>query len=251
MSTGSPDYLRTLGESARIWTGGGRHEVHEAWWLALSGELNVNYNLACCQSSSPEVVTEHCLKPILDMGRPGIIMLAGPGLATAQALADAGWVSVGALPLMALTEAPAHRPEIPGVHPLALEELPAAREILTDIFELDRSSAAAVIPDSAIGRSDMALWGLSEGDRLISSVSIAVQNGLAVVWSMGTRPEYQGQGFGRRLLEVALGEHFDRGATGSLLHSSVAGEKLYRHLGYSVLDYLQLWSRPRWVLGFA
>jgi hypothetical protein len=38
---------------------------------------------------------------------------------------------------------------------------------------------------------------------------------------------------------------------GSLLHSSVAGERLYRQLGFSVVEYLQLWSRPRWVLGAA
>ena len=86
---------------------------------------------------------------------------------------------------------------------------------------------------------------------MVASVTIAVEDGLAVVWSMATRSECQGRGYGRRLLETVLRHQFDRGATGSLLHSSVAGERLYRSLGYAVVDYLQLWSRPRWVLGFA
>jgi ribosomal protein S18 acetylase RimI-like enzyme len=155
---------------------------------------------------------------------------------------------------MTLAAPPAKRREVHEVHevhPLTLENLPAAREILTDVFGLDGSTAAAVIPDSAIGRDDMSLWGLSEGGRLISSVSIVVEDGLAVVWSMGTLSECQGKGYGRRLLEGVLWEHFERGATGSLLHSSLAGQKLYRTLGYVVVDFLQLWSRPRWVLGFA
>jgi hypothetical protein len=48
-----------------------------------------------------------------------------------------------------------------------------------------------------------------------------------------------------------LNDQFDKGATGSLLHSSVAGEKLYGALGYSTVEYWQLWSRPRWVIGNA
>jgi len=42
-----------------------------------------------------------------------------------------------------------------------------------------------------------------------------------------------------------------RGAGGSLLLATRAGEPLYRSVGYSVVDYLQLWSRPRWVLARA
>jgi GNAT superfamily N-acetyltransferase len=248
MNTGSPDLLHTLGASARIWAGGGQHEVGDGWWLALSGELNVNYNLACCGSANSAVLSEHCLQPMLDLGQPGIIMLVGAGLATARTLVDAGWVTVGALPLMYLKEPPPKRPEIQGVHRLFPEDLPAAREIVAANFGLDRSSAAAVFPDSAAGRGDSGFWGLSEGGKLIASVTIALEDRLAVVWSMGTRPEYQKNGYGRRLLEGALWEYFDQGATGSLLHSSAAGEKLYRSLGYVVVDTLQLWSRPRWVL---
>ena len=243
--------MRILGASARIWAGGGQHEVGQDWWLALSGELNVNYNLACCRSANSAVLIEHCLQPVLDLGRPGIIMLAGAGLATAQTLVGAGWVTVGALPLMYLKEPPPKRPEIRGVHLLSTEDLPAAREIVAANFGLDPSSAATVFPDSAAGRGDSGFWGLSEGGKLIASVTIALEDGLAVVWSMGTRPGYHGKGYGRRLLEAALWEYFDRGATGSLLHSSAAGEKLYRSLGYLVVDTLQLWSRPRWVLGSA
>jgi ribosomal protein S18 acetylase RimI-like enzyme len=245
------DLRRTLGAAARLWSGSGRHQVDEDGWLALSGERNVNYNLACCLSASTDVLADRYLQPVLDLGRPGIIMLGGPGLATAQKLVDAGWVSVGALPLMILEASDGAPPAGVGPRPLSLGELPLARQLLADTYGLDDATAVAAVPDRATEDEDLAVWGLFDGDQLVCAVTIAVEDGLAVVWSMATRPECQGRGYGRRLLEPVLRHHFERGATGSLLHSSVAGERLYRSLGYAVVDYLQLWSRPRWVLGFA
>jgi GNAT superfamily N-acetyltransferase len=245
------DLLRTLGASASVWAAAGQHEVHQEWWLALSGGSNVDLNLACSRSASSAVLTEHCLQPVVDQGRPGIIMLAGPGLATAQTLVDAGWVNIGVMPLMLLTPLPGRRPESADVRALTLEEFPSVRGILVDTFGLDQSSAAVALPDSAALLSDVGVWGLSEGGRLVASVIIVVEDGLAVVWSMATRPESQGLGYGRHLLEVVLSEQLENGATGSLLNSSTAGERLYLSLGYAVVEHLQLWSRPRWVLGFA
>ena len=69
------------------------------WWVALSGEKSVTYNVACCQSADCR-----CAPRIAACSRcstwdsPATIMLAGPGLATAQTLADLGWVTVAALP---------------------------------------------------------------------------------------------------------------------------------------------------------
>jgi ribosomal protein S18 acetylase RimI-like enzyme len=135
------------------------------------------------------------------------------------------------------------------VHSLAVEDLASAREVLTHSFSLDEAGAITVIPDTAIQDDSTTVWGLSEGDQLLATVTIVREDGLAVVWSMATRSESQRRGYGRRLLETVLAREFHDGATGSLLNSSKAGERLYRELGFSAVDYLQLWSRPRWVLG--
>ena len=243
--------LRVLGDSTRLWAAAGQHEVHQEWWLALSGESNVSMNLACCQSANPNVLRDHCLQPMLDLGKPGIIMLGGPGLSTAQTLIDAGWVSVGAMPLMLMTAPPAGRLDVTDVRAISLEELVFARKIIADGFTLDPSSVEAVLPDSVADRTDIDVWGLYEAGQMVSSVTNVREDDIAVVWSMATRRESQGQGYGRRLLEMVLHEQFENGVTGSLLHSSRAGEPLYRNLGYSVVEYLQMWSRPRWILGSA
>lgn len=245
------DLARTFGGSTRLWASAGLHEVHQEWWLALSGDPDVNFNLAFSSSSDSAVLAQCCLQPILDHGKPGIIMLAGPGLATAQFLADAKWVNIGARPLMLLKPLPAGKPASTGIRALAADELDLARHVITETFGIDHGSAKTAIPDSVAERDDVTIWGLFEEDRLVASVAVVEEGGLAVIWSMATLPESQGHGYGRRLIEVALREQLEKGATGSLLHSSVAGQNLYRGLGYEVVEYLQMWSRPRWVLGLA
>jgi GNAT superfamily N-acetyltransferase len=256
MGQNGSDLGQTLGAAARLWASPDHHQVGPNWWVACSGQRSVTYNVACCQSSDNQVLIDCCLQPILEVGMPAIIMLAGPGLATAQKLAEAGWVGVGALPLMTLTEVAvpggADGPHGPD-HVRALDEgdLPAARDLLADTYGLDEASAAAAVPSRAVDDPEMGVWGLFDGDRLVSSFTSATENGMVVVWSMATRVECQGRGYGRQLLQAVLSNLFDQGATGSLLQSSAAGQKLYRALGYTVVEYWQLWSRPRWVMGRA
>jgi ribosomal protein S18 acetylase RimI-like enzyme len=248
------DLWRVLGSAARVFARPDLLQVEEEWWTAFSGQMNVNYNVACCHSARVDVLARHCLEPMLALKKPGIIMLAGTGLAAAQGLVDAGWITVAALPLMVLHHSgrgpePGPPPAAEAARPLSLDELPLAREVLTEAYGLDPASAAAAIPDTVLGRPDQSVWGLYADGELVSCVTTVDEDGLVVIWSMATRVDRQGNGYGRRLLDAVLAERFAAGASGSLLHSSAAGERLYRQLGFSVVGYLQLWSRPRWILG--
>jgi GNAT superfamily N-acetyltransferase len=242
------DWWRVLGESARIWAGTGRLEIGDQYWLAFSGQANVNYNLACCRSSLPEVLVDRCLIPTSELKKPAIIMLSGAGLATTRPLVDDGWVTVAALPLMMSCLPPGAGTPVDGAAPLAADQLSAARELLADTYGLDRATAAAAIPDRVLEDGDLSAWGLHVEDRLVSCVTSVVQDGTVVIWSMATADDSQRHGYGRQLLQSVLAHQYGQGASGSLLHSSAAGERLYRQLGYTVVEYLQLWSRPRWVL---
>jgi ribosomal protein S18 acetylase RimI-like enzyme len=87
-----------------------------------------------------------------------------------------------------------------------------------------------------------------DGNELVSCVTGVLQDGMVVIWSMATRADCQRRGHGRRMLEAMLSQQFGDGAIGALLQASHAGERLYRQLGFTVVEYMQLWSRPRWAL---
>jgi len=242
------ELVRIYGASTGFWSSSGRHEVHDEWWLALSGGRNANFNLACCQSASTASFRQNCLDPVMDLGQPSIIMLTGGGLTQVNTLEDLGWIPVGSLPLMLSSSHSWTYEDASDVREIRADEIEEARSILQAAFGLDETSALTALPTSILDERDVATWGLFDGRQLIACAIIVKQNGLSVVWSMATRPADQKRGFGRRLLRSVL---FDdrEGVDGSLLSASKAGEGLYRNLGYQEIDSLRLWSRPRWVLG--
>jgi hypothetical protein len=241
---------RVLGKAGRLWARPDLLDVQDDWWVAFSGQRNVNYNLACCHSSDRDTLVERCLEPTLALKQPAIIMLSGPGLANAQQLVDSGWVTVGSLPLMALSAIVPSGPPATGARPLTLEDLGAARELLGECYGLDDATAVAAIPDAVAEGKDVSAWGLFEGADMVSCITGVLQDGLVVLWSMATRTTRQRQGHGRRMLEAMLSQQLADGAVGALLHASEAGEGLYRQVGFTEVEYLQLWSRPRWALSF-
>ncbi|OBH04723.1 MULTISPECIES: GNAT family N-acetyltransferase [unclassified Mycobacterium] len=242
---------RDLGAGARLWSAPGHHAVEPEWWTAFSCAPRVDYNVACCLSSDNDVLVEHCIQPLLDLEKPGIIMLAGPGLATGQKLADSGWVVVGAVPLMALDSSDLPAADGAGVRALTEEDLPEARALLADTYNMSDEAAAAAVPLAAVETPDLGVWGLFDDNRMVASFTAATVDGLVVVWSMVTGRHDQKKGYGRRLLATALRSRFEAGAEGSLLQSSARAEHLYLGLGYEVVEYWQLWSRPRWAMGRA
>jgi GNAT superfamily N-acetyltransferase len=242
------ELFTALGAAARLWATD-LHVVDQDWWIALSGSPTLGYNLAASRSRSADLLEQQCLKPLLAAGQPGIIMLSGPGLASAQRLADANWVVVGALPLMLLTDRPDSAPSGQGVRLLGSEDLAAAREVVAITYGLDPQSSLSAIPELAHEVPGFRLWGLFDHDKLISCFSIVISDGLIVGWSMATLPEYQRQGYGRRLLTELIKTQFADGDWGLLLQGSAAGQPLYNELGFKTVDFWQLWSRPRWAMG--
>ena len=167
---------RVLGSAARIWARPDLHQVHDEWWTAFSGQRHVSYNLACCHSARSDVLTECCLGPALELKKPAIIMLAGPGLASAQSLADNGWITVGALPLMTVSDPALSGTDTDGARQLSRAELPQARALLCGSYGLDDATAVAAVPDAAVESGDMAVWGFYAEDELVSCVTTVVED---------------------------------------------------------------------------
>lgn len=237
--------LRTLhGLSTAAWIGDGLHEVGESHWLALSGAMHADYNLALCHGPGGDAHLPACIDALTTRRRPGIIAVAGETCGRVEPLTDAGWVRVGGAPLMTVDTTHC-RPDA-HARPLAAGELPLARDLAAETFALPPDAAEIALPTRATpGRT---VWGLFVDRTLVSSlIAVQVEEAM-VVWSMATSPSGRHRGYGSRLLAAALADSRATGGRIGLLHASEQGEPFYLTTGFRVVERWQFWSRRRWVL---
>jgi len=238
-----------LGASTALWSAQGDHHVEPGWWKAMSGVRSVEFNMVLCHGSDPALVTRS-LELVTESKNPAVIALAGPGLANAQVLVDAGWVCVGTSPFMVLRGIGAlgfaTDPDVTEAGP---NDLPGVWDALEETFGLSPALARVAIPENVFETPGQRVWILANGGALRSCVATVRVDATIAVWSMATPPALQGRGYGRRLLTNALALAASAGADESILQASSVGEPLYRTLGYEVAEHWQMWSRPRWLFG--
>ncbi|MGD0196628.1 MAG: hypothetical protein ABSC56_01795 [Solirubrobacteraceae bacterium] len=243
------DRLRSLvGQGAALWAGPDGVTVSPRRWIALSGAPSADYNVAVCHGmdASPEI--EASLREIGEVGAPAVIMLAGAALADAQLLADAGWVCVGAVPLMALELQSLPNRAHADARRLAPQDLPDARALVAEVFGLTPELASVALPESVVTAPDQWLWGIRGGSgELLSCITLVLVGDAVVGWSL-CASRVRGRGYGRLIFASALAEAAAAGQRLALHYSSYVGAPVYRVMGFSEIERWQMWSRPRWVL---
>lgn len=221
--------------------------VERTWWLALSGALDSDYNQALLHGDDAGEVLPEVLARVDAVGQPSVVAFAGAGLASAQQIADEGWVCVGALPFM-------YRGPRPGiadtrVRCLAEADLAAARAVLTATFGISADAAASLFRPSLLARGNVRTWGLFDPALVSVAVTVEVGAGLYVGWALATAPGLQHRRYGSSLLRH-IDDWYDRhGGLGSLHLATSAGARLYAARDHTTLEHWQLWSKPRWILG--
>ena len=261
--TAGADRLEVIGRSSEIWRGDGQHSVEPGCWWTLSGLPTVDYNVACCYGPGSEPLSA-TVAEVLRARRPTVLLVGGDALGGVQMLVDEAWVCIGSTPVMSLALPgglqASRADELSDVDvlsdasdeqagPVAPEELGEVRALVEGAFGIPSEWARIAVPDRGARSAGATVWALrtAEGFR---SVLVAVRVGTTlVVWSMATLPRDQGRGYGRRLLAALQRWAASSGIEEITLYSSVAGRRLYTRSGFVVVDRLQQWSRPRWVLG--
>lgn len=228
--------------------------VDGEYWYSLSGASHPDYNMALVSDGDVHAHAVASSRILLDGGLPGVILLAGPGLAAAQVLADAGWAVVASMPLMVgvmppdspFRELSRHDPRM---RRGTVEDLPRARRIIARAFGVDEATAAVVYSERVLSRPGMEMLVL-EDEGEIGCVSLVHQEGdIATNWALATDPTRRRRGYVMSMMpRVVYG--IDRRVPGSRLVglATPAAEVAYRKLGGQVYEYWQVWSRPRWML---
>lgn len=227
----------------------GTYVADDGWWIALTGAPDPSYNLALVHGGDVRKNASDVVERVLAERLRGVVMLAGAGLGAATVLSDAGWVCVGSSSLRALPNTPA--PPDAEVRILEAEDLRAARQLAEDVFGIDRESAALVYSAAATDRPhERSVIGLFEFDTLQTAAMLSFGEPISTVWAAGTRAEGQRRGHGLRVLRQVSAAAFDAVGDGAVCGlASAAGNRLYDASGAEIVEYWQMWSRPRWLLG--
>ncbi len=241
------EQLRRLhGLSTVAWSHGGTLELDDAHWISLSGARSADYNLALCHGPRGAEHIQASIDRMVSARQPAIIAVAGEAKDAEATFADSRWVRVGSAPLMVIDTA-IGRPD-PDARELTAEELPAARALVEEVFDLTPEVAEVALTVDANAVEGRSVWGLYDGDELVSCLVAMYVEDAMVIWSMATSPRGRRRGYGQRLLSSSLHAAHERGTEIGLLHASSDGEPFYLAAGYRIVERWDFWSRPRWVL---
>jgi len=232
-----------LGSGASLWAN--RVDVRPGWWLAFSGTKSVDFNAILCHGPDGARDFGLALEAVRDAKLPAVIAVGGPALGYTNLLAEAEWVCVGARPFEVMRDVRGE-PD-PAVRRLAPAERAAAHGIVGAAFDLPPTLAEIALSGSSRDATRHETWGVFEGDELRACVGVVTHDDVITIWSLATPPPFRRQGFGRRLMSAVHAAKRAEGVRTSLLWAAPAAEALYRNLGYTIVEYHQVWSRRRWI----
>jgi GNAT superfamily N-acetyltransferase len=88
---------------------------------------------------------------------------------------------------------------------------------------------------------------LYSGENPASCATVAVCEGMAGVWNVGTRRRFRRQGYATTLMIALLDDLWRRGITASMLMASPSGQPIYERLGYRHIGTTMYMRPPHFV----
>lgn len=229
-------WRRDLGAGFVSWTNGPEMfgTVTDGYWAGLTAIPAADMNIAVVDGNAPEHLAA-AIEDIERVGAPATLVLAGAGLAHADAL-PARWTRVGEMPIMSADLSSLATGPDPRVRPATLRDAPAVAQILTGAFGLASSVTQATVDCILSARAGTTTWVL-EDSGVVVSVVVSTRSGDSVgLWCMGTPPTYARRGYARALLSAVLDWAKNDGAVRGLLGATPAGYPLYAATGWQTVE---------------
>lgn len=141
-----------------------------------------------------------------------------------------------------LIEKPIEMPEIP--EGVMIRKVAGAKEIedyevvICDAFSKTEAVASAMLSDERIlvGAS-VGAWVAYRDHRPIAAATMVFSRKAAGIYYVGTVADERGKGLGALMTAVAANAGFELGAEVVVLQASIAGEPVYRRLGFETITH--------------
>ncbi len=248
-------------ESARFWATLGRHGARlysggsgfVGWasdrsFANLTGEPNLDLNIACLYGAATEADAEALLAVIDSVDAPTVVPVSptvAPGVS--RCLVAAGFIAMEA------TEAAMWRPPVPvtvneaGPFTVRRAESPndlaAAGRVLADAHGTASDVIERVFGLDELRAGTISCWIAWDGEEAASTAWLTVGDGLVGVWEMMTSPRHRRRGAARAALTTGLAALAADIPDGAILWASPDGRPLYLGLGFEVVEEVTAWVR--------
>lgn len=113
--------------------------------------------------------------------------------------------------------------------------------VLSAAFNMPGDSVLRAMPASLLESPGVDLFVASIEGRGVGSVTLTYHGDTTGIWAMGTDPEMQKGGIGRRLLSTAIAKARSQGARRFFLGATPAGYRLYESLGFETRVTATVW----------
>ena len=244
-------FWATLGRHGARLYGGGSGFVgwaSDRSFANLTGEPNLDLNIACLYGEATEADAESLLAIIDRVNAPTVVPVSPTVAPTVgRCLKAAGFVAVEA------TEAAMWRPPVPvqvkGASSFTVRraesatDLAAAGRVLADAHGTAPDVIERVFGLDELQAGTISCWIAWDGDEPASTAWLTVGDGFVGVWEMMTSPRYRRRGAARAALTTGLAALAAETPEGAFLWASPDGRPLYVGLGFEVVEETTAWVR--------
>lgn len=122
-----------------------------------------------------------------------------------------------------------------------VEDARACARVVSAAFNMPEDSACRVMPAALFDSPGLDIFLASANGDCVGTVTMTYHGETAGIWAMGTNPDQQRRGIGRRLLSTAMAEAQSRGSQRFFLGATPAGFPLYESLGFETRVVTTVW----------
>ena len=188
---------------------------------------------------------EEALKEVASWNIKCSVSLSGPALVHAETLRQRGFIASGAVPLMSYDIDDSLndfdlRPGLRAERTTSTHNFQLNIEMIATTFGMSEETAAGLLTPT-IDNSTTFRYILFDGETPVSSSVFLANDYMAGCFDVVTPPEHQRKGYGEELMKFMVKEQAALGRKVIVLQATEAGQKLYRRMGFQVIDYSQMW----------
>lgn len=123
------------------------------------------------------------------------------------------------------------------------EEVLDYKMVISDAFKISPEVSKVMYSKLGVLKSEsIKAYVLYDGVKPVAAATVVLTGDVAGIYYLGVIKEKRGKGLGSYITKIATNSCFEMGAKSVILQASLAGESVYKELGYEVITHYRTYS---------